>query len=70
MCGIVGVVAKQLVNQEIYDALTMLQHRGQDAAGIITNEGDRLYLHKDKGENPGGQAQGLADEAAQRTPQH
>ncbi|HWY25905.1 MAG TPA: amidophosphoribosyltransferase [Nevskia sp.] len=49
MCGIVGVVAKQLVNQEIYDALTMLQHRGQDAAGIITNEGDRLYLHKDNG---------------------
>ncbi len=49
MCGIVGVVAKQLVNQEIYDALTMLQHRGQDAAGIITNEGDRLYLHKENG---------------------
>jgi amidophosphoribosyltransferase len=49
MCGIVGVVAKQLVNQELYDALTMLQHRGQDAAGIITSEGDRLYLHKDNG---------------------
>ncbi|MDR3418064.1 MAG: amidophosphoribosyltransferase [Nevskia sp.] len=49
MCGIVGVVAKQPVNQEIYDALTMLQHRGQDAAGIITNEGDRLHLHKDNG---------------------
>ncbi|MBL6749394.1 MAG: amidophosphoribosyltransferase [Nevskia sp.] len=49
MCGIVGVVAKQPVNQELYDALTMLQHRGQDAAGIITNEGDRLYLHKDNG---------------------
>jgi amidophosphoribosyltransferase len=49
MCGIVGVVAKQPVNQELYDALTMLQHRGQDAAGIITNEGDRLHLHKDNG---------------------
>ena len=49
MCGIAGVVAKQPVNQELYDALTMLQHRGQDAAGIITNEGDRLYLHKDNG---------------------
>jgi amidophosphoribosyltransferase len=49
MCGIAGVVAKQLVNQELYDALTMLQHRGQDAAGIITNEGDRLFLHKDNG---------------------
>ncbi len=49
MCGIVGIVARQTVNQEVYDALTMLQHRGQDAAGIITNEGDRLYLHKDEG---------------------
>jgi amidophosphoribosyltransferase len=49
MCGIAGVVAKQMVNQELYDALTMLQHRGQDAAGIITNEGDRLFLHKDNG---------------------
>ncbi len=49
MCGIVGVVAKNPVNQEIYDALTMLQHRGQDAAGMITSEGDRLYLHKDNG---------------------
>jgi amidophosphoribosyltransferase len=49
MCGIAGVVAKQAVNQEVYDALTMLQHRGQDAAGIITNEGDRLFLHKDNG---------------------
>ncbi|MBX9682772.1 MAG: amidophosphoribosyltransferase [Hyphomicrobium sp.] len=49
MCGIVGIVAKNPVNQEIYDALTMLQHRGQDAAGMITNEGNRLYLHKDNG---------------------
>jgi amidophosphoribosyltransferase len=49
MCGITGIVAKTPVNQEIYDALTMLQHRGQDAAGIMTNEGDRLYLHKDNG---------------------
>jgi amidophosphoribosyltransferase len=49
MCGIVGLVAKTPVNQEIYDALTMLQHRGQDAAGIMTNEGDRLYLHKENG---------------------
>ena len=49
MCGIVGVVARQPVNQELYDALTMLQHRGQDAAGIITNEGSRLHLHKDNG---------------------
>ena len=49
MCGIVGIVAKNQVNQEIYDGLTMLQHRGQDAAGIITSEGNRLYLHKDNG---------------------
>lgn len=49
MCGIVGIVAKTPVNSELYDALTMLQHRGQDAAGIITAESDRLYLHKDNG---------------------
>ena len=36
MCGIVGIVGKQPVNQSIYDALTVLQHRGQDAAGIVT----------------------------------
>jgi len=49
MCGIVGIVAKNPVNQDLYDALTMLQHRGQDAAGIMTNDGGRLYLHKDAG---------------------
>ena len=49
MCAIVGMVGKSAVNNDIYDALTMLQHRGQDAAGIITSEGDRLYLHKDTG---------------------
>jgi amidophosphoribosyltransferase len=49
MCGIVGIFSHQSVNQELYDALTMLQHRGQDAAGIMTNDGDRLYLRKDNG---------------------
>lgn len=49
MCGIVGIVSNRPVNQDLYDALTMLQHRGQDAAGIMTNEGSRLYLHKDAG---------------------
>ena len=49
MCGIVGIYARQAANQELYDALTMLQHRGQDAAGIITAERNRLHLRKDNG---------------------
>jgi len=49
MCGIVGIVAKSYVNQAIYDALTVLQHRGQDAAGIVTCHNDKLYLRKDNG---------------------
>lgn len=49
MCGIVGVVAKSFVNQTIFDALTVLQHRGQDAAGMVTCEGDRFFLRKDNG---------------------
>ena len=49
MCGIVGIVAKSYVNQTIFDALTVLQHRGQDAAGMVTCEGNRFYLRKDNG---------------------
>jgi len=49
MCGIVGIVGKSNVNQAIYDALTVLQHRGQDAAGIVTCDGNKLYLRKDNG---------------------
>jgi len=49
MCGIVGIVAKKRVNQMLYDALTVLQHRGQDAAGIATCEGDHLHQRKDIG---------------------
>ncbi|HYN77455.1 MAG TPA: amidophosphoribosyltransferase [Lamprocystis sp. (in: g-proteobacteria)] len=49
MCGIVGIVGKGLVNQSLYDALLVLQHRGQDAAGIVTCEGERLHLRKDNG---------------------
>ena len=49
MCGIVGVVAKSYVNQEIYDALTVLQHRGQDAAGIMTCDDAHVYLRKSNG---------------------
>ena len=49
MCGIIGMVAHSPVNQAIYDGLTVLQHRGQDAAGIITCEGERLHLRKNNG---------------------
>ena len=49
MCGIVGIVGKSNVNQSLYDALTVLQHRGQDAAGIVTCEQGRLHLRKDNG---------------------
>ncbi|MGL4667940.1 MAG: amidophosphoribosyltransferase [Saezia sp.] len=49
MCGICGIVAKQPVNQLIYDALLLLQHRGQDATGIATGQGEKLFLHKSKG---------------------
>ncbi len=49
MCGIIGMVCKSRVNQSIYDGLTVLQHRGQDAAGIMTCEGRTLYLRKDNG---------------------
>ena len=49
MCGIVGIVGKSNVNQALYDALTVLQHRGQDAAGIVTYQDDRFFLRKDNG---------------------
>ncbi len=49
MCGIVGIVGKGPVNQWLYDALLVLQHRGQDAAGIVTCEGKKLHLRKDNG---------------------
>ncbi|AQZ95920.1 amidophosphoribosyltransferase [Halopseudomonas phragmitis] len=49
MCGIVGIVGKSNVNQALYDALTVLQHRGQDAAGIVTCDRGRLFLRKDNG---------------------
>jgi amidophosphoribosyltransferase len=49
MCGIAAIVSQQNVNQDLYDALTVLQHRGQDAAGIATCEGSRLHLRKDNG---------------------
>ena len=49
MCGIVGLVSKQSVNQELYDALTVLQHRGQDASGIMTDDQGVLCLRKSNG---------------------
>jgi amidophosphoribosyltransferase len=49
MCGIVGIVAKSNVNQDIYDALTVLQHRGQDAAGIVTCDNGKLNQRKGNG---------------------
>ena len=49
MCGIVGIVSKAPVNQLIYDGLLLLQHRGQDAAGIVTQQGRKFYMHKAKG---------------------
>ncbi|MEJ6022247.1 amidophosphoribosyltransferase [Ramlibacter sp. PS4R-6] len=49
MCGIVGVVSHAPVNQLIYDALLLLQHRGQDAAGIVTQLERKFFMHKAKG---------------------
>ncbi|MFN7087155.1 MAG: amidophosphoribosyltransferase [Burkholderiales bacterium] len=49
MCGILGVVAKNPVNQLLYDGLLVLQHRGQDAAGIVTAEGSAFHMHKGSG---------------------
>ncbi len=49
MCGIVGVVSHGPVNQIIYDALLLLQHRGQDAAGIATSHGSAFSMHKANG---------------------
>jgi len=49
MCGIVGVSGTAPVNQVLYDALQLLQHRGQDAAGIATANGRRFHMHKGNG---------------------
>jgi amidophosphoribosyltransferase len=49
MCGVVGIISNKPVNQDIYDALTLLQHRGQDAAGIITWDENGLHARKSNG---------------------
>lgn len=49
MCGVVGIVSKRPVNQALYDALTVMQHRGQDAAGIVTWGAKGLQQRKSNG---------------------
>lgn len=49
MCGVVGVVLEEPANQCLFDALTMLQHRGQDAAGMVTADTHQLHSHKKNG---------------------
>lgn len=50
MCGIVGIVSSQPVNQQVYDALLLLQHRGQDSTGIATADGQTIHMVKEKGQ--------------------
>ena len=49
MCGLIGIIGTANVNQDIYDALTVLQHRGQDAAGIMTFAGGNFHQRKSEG---------------------
>lgn len=49
MCGIIGIVSHQPVGQMLYDGLQLLQHRGQDAAGIVTMDGSMFHMHKNLG---------------------
>ena len=49
MCGIIGIVGKNPVSQLLYDGLLVLQHRGQDAAGIVTCDGNTFFMHKSNG---------------------
>ncbi len=50
MCGIVGIVSSSPVNQQVYDSLSLLQHRGQDSTGIATAEGSIIHMQKAKGQ--------------------
>ena len=49
MCGIIGIVGHSDVAGQLYDGLTVLQHRGQDAAGIATASGSKIRVHKGNG---------------------
>jgi len=49
MCGIIGIHSKEAVSAQLYDGLMMLQHRGQDAAGMVTYDGQQLHMHKADG---------------------
>jgi len=49
MCGILGIVARTPVNQLLYDGLLLLQHRGQDAAGIVTSQHKTFHMQKGNG---------------------
>ena len=49
MCGVIGIVGHSPVNQLLYDGLLLLQHRGQDAAGIATAQGKRIHVHRNNG---------------------
>ena len=49
MCGVIGIVGHSAVNQLLYDGLLLLQHRGQDAAGIATAQGKRIHIHRNNG---------------------
>ena len=49
MCGIIGMFCVEAVNQQIYDNLLLLQHRGQDSAGIVTMDRHTFYSHKERG---------------------
>ena len=49
MCGIIGIVGKSSINQSLFDGLTVLQHRGQDAAGMVTYADGRFFLRKSNG---------------------
>ena len=49
MCGIIGMFCVDSVNQQIYDNLLLLQHRGQDSAGIVTMDNHTFHVHKQRG---------------------